>query len=47
MLGLNQGFEPKFLRRFGRLAEAARDAVAAYAQAVRSGEYPEDQHSFD
>ena len=46
MLGLNEAFEPRFLRRFGRLAEAAREAVSAYAEAVRGGEYPADEHSF-
>jgi 3-methyl-2-oxobutanoate hydroxymethyltransferase len=47
MLGLNEAFEPRFLRRFGRLGEAARAAVAAYAEAVRAGEYPADEHSFE
>ena len=47
MLGLNEAFEPRFLRRFGRLGEAAREAVAAYAEAVRAGEYPADEHSFE
>jgi 3-methyl-2-oxobutanoate hydroxymethyltransferase len=47
MLGLNPGFQPKFLRRFGDLGAAARAAVADYAAAVRSGEYPAPEHSFD
>jgi 3-methyl-2-oxobutanoate hydroxymethyltransferase len=47
MLGLNEGFSPKFLRRFGELGQATRDAVARYAAEVRSGAYPDDSHSFD
>lgn len=46
MLGLNEGFEPKFLRRFAAMGENARAAVQAYADAVRAGDYPADEHSF-
>ncbi len=46
MLGLNEGFAPKFLRRFATLGRDARAAVAAYAEAVRAGDYPTDEHSF-
>lgn len=47
MLGLNEGFRPKFLRRFGELGELARRAVTEYGAAVRSGEYPGPEHSFE
>jgi 3-methyl-2-oxobutanoate hydroxymethyltransferase len=47
MLGLNEGFSPKFLRRFASVAQATRDGVAAYAAAVRRGEYPADEHTFE
>ncbi|HEX9105840.1 MAG TPA: 3-methyl-2-oxobutanoate hydroxymethyltransferase [Longimicrobiales bacterium] len=47
MLGLNEGFRPKFLRRFAELGPAARAAVGDYAAAVRAGEYPAAEHSFD
>jgi 3-methyl-2-oxobutanoate hydroxymethyltransferase len=46
-LGLNQGFEPRFLRRFADLAEEARKGMRAYASAVRSGEYPAAEHAFE
>jgi 3-methyl-2-oxobutanoate hydroxymethyltransferase len=46
MLGLNEGFRPRFLRHFGNLAPDVRSAVVEYAQAVRSGEYPGPEHSF-
>ena len=47
MLGLNEGFSPKFLRRFAELGEAVREAVRAYAGEVRGGRYPGKEHSFD
>ncbi|HEX3236732.1 MAG TPA: 3-methyl-2-oxobutanoate hydroxymethyltransferase [Gemmatimonadales bacterium] len=47
MLGLNEGFNPKFLKRFGALGEAVREAVRAYGAEVRSGSYPGREHSFD
>ena len=46
-LGLNRGFEPKFLKRFADLHGAALDGVRAYAQEVREGTYPGPEHSFD
>jgi 3-methyl-2-oxobutanoate hydroxymethyltransferase len=47
MLGLNEGFAPKFLRRYAELGQATRDAVARFAADVQSGAYPDDAHSFD
>jgi 3-methyl-2-oxobutanoate hydroxymethyltransferase len=46
MLGLNEGFNPKFLKRFAELGEAVRSAVRAYATEVRDGRYPGAEHSF-
>lgn len=45
-LGMNPGFEPKFLKRFADLWGAAREGVEAYAREVREGEYPDEEHSF-
>jgi 3-methyl-2-oxobutanoate hydroxymethyltransferase len=47
MLGLNEGFRPRFLRRFAELGEAAREGIAAYVAAVRNGEYPGPEHSIE
>ena len=47
MLGLNEGFSPKFLKRYGELAAATREAVQAYATEVRSGTYPGPEHGFE
>jgi 3-methyl-2-oxobutanoate hydroxymethyltransferase len=47
MLGLNEGFRPRFLRTFASLAEDARRGVTEYVQAVRDGSYPAAEHSFE
>jgi 3-methyl-2-oxobutanoate hydroxymethyltransferase len=47
MLGLNEMFQPKFLKRYAELGEAVRAAVRAYAADVRDGRYPGPEHSFD
>ncbi|MEE9207809.1 MAG: 3-methyl-2-oxobutanoate hydroxymethyltransferase [Gemmatimonadota bacterium] len=46
MLGLNPGFTPKFLRRFGSLAEEVGSAVDTYIRAVKDGDYPSDEESY-
>ncbi len=47
MLGLNEGFNPKFLKRFAGLGEAVREAVRGYGAEVRNGSYPGREHSFE
>jgi 3-methyl-2-oxobutanoate hydroxymethyltransferase len=47
MLGLNEQFTPKFLKHYGQLGEAVREAVRAYAEDVREGKYPGPEHSFE
>ena len=46
MLGLNERFAPKFLKRYAQLADQVRDAVRCYGEEVRSGAYPDSAHSF-
>jgi 3-methyl-2-oxobutanoate hydroxymethyltransferase len=46
-LGLNEGFQPRFLRRFAELGAAARAGVRDYAAAVRDRSYPDAEHSFE
>jgi len=45
-LGLNEGFEPRFLKRFAELHDEALEGVRRYANEVRSGRYPADEHGF-
>jgi len=47
MLGLNEAFKPKFLKRYGALGEAVREAIRSYAVEVRGGTYPGPEHSFE
>lgn len=47
MLGLNEGFSPKFLKRYGELAAATREAVKSFASEVRAGAYPGPEHGFE
>lgn len=46
LLGLNDRFRPKFLRRYAELAGDVRAAVSRFADDVRSGRYPDSEHSF-
>jgi 3-methyl-2-oxobutanoate hydroxymethyltransferase len=47
MLGLNETFSPKFLKRYAALGESVRAAIRAYAAEVRDGSYPGPEHSFE
>ena len=45
MLGLNEGFTPKFLKRYAELGQAVRDAVGRFGAEVRGGQYPGPEHT--
>ena len=46
LLGLYQGHAPRFVKRYADLATVARDALETYADDVRSGTFPEEQHTY-
>jgi 3-methyl-2-oxobutanoate hydroxymethyltransferase len=46
LLGLNDGFTPKFLKRYANMGEEVRQALRRFGEDVRSGSYPDDEHSF-
>jgi 3-methyl-2-oxobutanoate hydroxymethyltransferase len=46
MLGLNEGFAPRFLKRYANLSETVRDAVRTYGDDVKQRRYPSTDHSF-
>jgi 3-methyl-2-oxobutanoate hydroxymethyltransferase len=46
LLGLNDGFNPKFLKRYASMAAEVREAIERFGSEVRAGSYPDDDHSF-
>jgi 3-methyl-2-oxobutanoate hydroxymethyltransferase len=46
LLGLNDRFSPKFLKRYAHLADDVRDAIRAFGSDVRRRRYPDADHSF-
>jgi len=46
MLGLTEEFKPRFVRRYGELAEDMRKAFRAYIKDVRAGKFPADRESY-
>ncbi len=46
LLGLDESFTPKFVKRFAELGQAVRAAVSAYAGEVRAGTFPSEAHAF-
>ena len=46
LLGLNERFAPRFLKRYAELGEEVRGAVERYAQEVRKGKFPGPEHVY-
>ena len=46
MLGMTQGFSPRFLRRYANLNEVITDAVGNYVNDVKSGDFPNESESY-
>jgi 3-methyl-2-oxobutanoate hydroxymethyltransferase len=46
LLGLTEGHLPRFVKRYANLSREIRDALEAYAADVRSGAFPEPQHTY-
>ncbi|MCB9683832.1 MAG: 3-methyl-2-oxobutanoate hydroxymethyltransferase [Alphaproteobacteria bacterium] len=46
LLGMDLSFAPRFVKRYARLQDVAVDALKAYADEVRAGEFPAAEHSF-
>jgi len=46
MLGFYEGHAPRFVRRYAELGDLIVDALARYAEDVRTGSFPEEQHTY-
>jgi 3-methyl-2-oxobutanoate hydroxymethyltransferase len=46
LLGLYQGREPRFVKRYAELATEIQNAIERYAVDVRSGAFPGDEHTY-
>ena len=46
MLGINQGFPPRFLRRYANLAEEITRAVQAYIEDVKTLDFPNEKEQY-
>ena len=46
MLGINQGFSPRFLRRYANLAEEITRAVQAYIEDVKTLDFPNEKEQY-
>ena len=46
MLGMTQGFSPRFLRRYADLNMVITDAVGHYVEDVKSGDFPNENESY-
>jgi 3-methyl-2-oxobutanoate hydroxymethyltransferase len=46
MLGMDESFKPRFVRRFATLGATIKEAVGQYVGEVRGGTFPSDAESF-
>jgi 3-methyl-2-oxobutanoate hydroxymethyltransferase len=46
MLGYYEGHSPRFVKRYADLGEAIAEALGRFAEDVRSGAFPEEQHTY-
>jgi 3-methyl-2-oxobutanoate hydroxymethyltransferase len=46
MLGLDESFKPKYVKRYVHLNEVIKDAVARFVEEVSAGKYPDDEHTY-
>jgi 3-methyl-2-oxobutanoate hydroxymethyltransferase len=46
LLGMDPDFQPKFVKRYADLGSIIHNAIGSYIDEVRSGAFPQDEHSF-
>jgi 3-methyl-2-oxobutanoate hydroxymethyltransferase len=47
LVGLFEGFKPKFVKRYAHLAEPMRQAVGEYLNEVKTGAFPTQEYGYD
>jgi len=46
MLGLFEGFKPKFAKRYGQLSKEMKNCYKKYIEEVKSKKFPSEEHSY-
>jgi 3-methyl-2-oxobutanoate hydroxymethyltransferase len=46
MLGMDENFNPKYVKRYANLNKTIRHAVTMFQKEVRSGKYPDEEHTY-
>ena len=46
MLGLDESFKPKYVKRYATLNKVIKDAVARFVEEVSAGKYPDEEHTY-
>ena len=46
LLGMNPGFQPRFVKKFADLASVIGEAVGRYREEVNSQDFPAAEHTF-
>jgi 3-methyl-2-oxobutanoate hydroxymethyltransferase len=46
MLGMDDGFKPKFLKKYASLASIMKNAIEQYDSEVKSGSFPEEKNCY-
>ncbi|MDD2994874.1 MAG: 3-methyl-2-oxobutanoate hydroxymethyltransferase [Paludibacter sp.] len=46
MIGLNQDFSPRFLRRYANVQAIMNDAIGKYVEDVKSGDFPNEKEQY-
>ncbi|HEU5127617.1 MAG TPA: 3-methyl-2-oxobutanoate hydroxymethyltransferase [Glycomyces sp.] len=47
MAGMRRGRAPRFVKRYAEVADVLQDAARAFADDVRGGRFPAEEHSFE
>ena len=47
MVGMFEKFIPSFVKQYAHLASQIREAIATYKKEVKSGSFPDEEHSYN